>query len=348
MILEENPLLSIIVPVYNCGAYLEDLFDQFRTQDMSRVELVFVDDGSKDDSYEKLLAWKYAVNYSVSVFHQHNQGVSAARNKGMELATGTYLTFLDADDAVSPDYLETLIRCADKEPDVVVFTSRRVGGDFKRVVDENRKEAVLTGNEMLFRFWNDPTCYGVMNVFVRRGYLEEHRIFFAEGYKYYEDYDFLIQTFAQTDRIRCLDKVLYYYVMREGSAMGSFNADRINCLRLMKHRERWLWEVSGTFAPVFQRWGTSRLYWSVLWQAALAFPRCSEFIEFARITHAKNYLVKLNGYPDKLLQLSTKVFLACKPAYFVAVRLVGRKKSKVQPVDFQELQQKLMQDIAFY
>lgn len=346
-----QPLLSVIVPVYNGAIYIDDLFAQFSRQNMERVELVLIDDGSADDSYEIIHAWKNKVSFEVALYHQENKGVSAARNLGVDMAKGQYLTFVDVDDGVAPEYIAELLRYAQQGIDVLVFDSVRVeAGDGK--LSETAEGDFLcqkrTKQEMLMEFIQDPTRFGVYNLLLRRRYLTEHSIAFPVGYKYYEDYDYLLQLFAQTDNLLRLKCVLYYYIQRQGSAMGRFTAERINCLRLMKYREGWLEEYAPRFAPVFSKWGVARLYWSVLWQAALALPSYKEFAEFARLTHAKQYLVKLKGYPDKLLRLSTGVFLCCKPAYYLAVRMVGTAKSKVEPIALAQIREQLLADIAFY
>ena len=344
-----RPLLSIVVPVYNGSAYIDELFAQFTAQAADGIELVFVDDGSADDSFTKLLQWKGKVDFPVFVHHQENQGVSAARNRGVEIANGEYLCFVDVDDAVSSDYIATLLTYARQGIDVLVFDSKRLhAGEAEPAHSETAQCQKLTSQEMLTKFWADPTCFGVYNLLLRRDYLIEHAISFPLGYKYYEDYDYLLQLFAQTDSLLRLDQVLYYYVLREGSAMNRFNADRIRCLELMKYREGWLEEHAPQFAPIFRQWGTSRLYWSVLWQAALALPSYGDFARFSDITHARKYLVKLKGHQDKLLRLSTFVFLHCRPAYYAAVRLTGRAKSKVAPVSLGEILAQLPESVDFY
>lgn len=348
---KNQPLLSIVVPVYNGSAYIDELFAQFAEQSMDPVELVFIDDGSKDDSYEKLLAWQKKERFYISVYQQENKGVSAARNFGVEKAQGKYLTFVDVDDGIATNYIAVLMEYAHKGIDVLVFDSKRVeadGAESVRASADDVPGREISKQEMLTEFLYDPTRFGVVNLLLRREYLAEHDVTFPVGYKYYEDYDYLLQVFAQTDSLIYMRQVLYYYILREGSAMGRFNADRINCLKLMKYRENWLEGFAPQFAPIFHQWGVARLYWSVLWQAALAFPTYGEFAKFAQLTYAKKYLVKLKGYPDKLLQLSTAAFLCCKPAYYVAVRLAGRAKSKVHYAALKDIQPNLLEDVAFY
>lgn len=340
--------ISLIIPFYNSSNYVEQLFAQFADQPMENVELICIDDGSRDDTWEKLKKKADEVAYSVILYHQENQGVSAARNRGLELAQGEYIAFLDSDDAVAKNYMAILLSYAEQNVNVLVFASRRVDVDFTREECPFVQSETLTATQMLNEFWADPTKLGVNNLLVKKSFLEDRGVTYAVGYKYYEDYDMLLQLFAQTERILVTKQVLYYYIMQENSAMGQFNAERINCLKLMTERRMWLRTVAPDFAPTFDKWGTSRLYWSVLWQAALALPVYRDFARFAEATSARAYFKKLRGYPDRLLQLSTAVFLMSPRAYHAAVRLMGRKKSKVRPTDLQTLLQALNDDVAFY
>ena len=338
------PTISIVIPVYNGSEYIDDLLTQFVQQECRDIELVFVDDGSTDSSYEMLLDWKHRVPFAMTVHRQENRGCSVARNVGMALAGGAYLAFVDVDDAVSGDYVKVLYGCAEQEQDVTVFGTQRIARAADRPEDRTREIPVfqqVSKQEMLMRFWSDPTRLGVYNLLLRREYIAQLHARFPEGYSYYEDYDFLLQVFAQTDRICITDRILYYYIMREGSAMARFRADRITCLSLMDRRARWLEETAPDFAPVFRKWGVSRLYWSVLWQAALAFQSFREFSLFANITEAGRHLKKLERYPDLLVRVSNLVFACCPYLYWRCARFAGGRKSKVVPVCLDELEQAL-------
>lgn len=345
---KQQPLLSIIVPVFNGSAYLDELFACLQRQLSKETELVFVDDGSRDDSYDKLLARRSRAAFPVTVCRQENRGVSAARNRGMELAKGEYLTFVDVDDAVTEDYIAVLSAYARQGMDVLVFDSQRVrAGETLPPPKTTPEPSHRTKEEMLTEFLFDPTRFGVCNLLVRKRFLQAHGIRFSEGDKYYEDYDFLLQLFARAEEIYRLDRALYGYVLRPGSAMGRFNADRINCLKLIRRQEDRLGEYAPGFAPVFRQWGVARLYWSVLWQAALALGNYRQFSEFAQVTHGKSHLSRLKGYPDWLVRLSSRVFLCCGPGYYLTVRLVGRTKSRVSPAALDEILPLLETDVYF-
>lgn len=338
---EEMPILSVVVPVYNNSRELDDLWNCLAGQMTRRTELVLVDDGSRDDGYEKMLQWRGEASFPMTVVHQENRGVSEARNRGMELARGKYLTFIDGDDCVAETYIATLLALAENDMDVVVFDSVRVTDVPRDTGNSMPAPQSFSGSEMLREFLRDPTRFGVCNLLFRRELLTKYDIRFAAGYAYYEDYDFLLQLFPRARDVIRLRKALYYYILREDSAVARFRGARISCLQLMEARGRWLETVAPDFAPEFQKWFTARLYWSVLWQAALALRKYGQFRKFAEITGASGYLRRLKGYPDRLVKLSTWVYFLCSPGYYLAVRLVGRRKSRVSPVSLEEILREL-------
>ena len=107
----QKSLVSIIMPVYNCGDRLRRSVDSILRQTYKNLQLILIDDGSKDDSPS--ICDQYAQKDSrVEVIHQRNAGVSAARNCGLEQTRGEYVAFVDADDMVSELYIEILLYTA--------------------------------------------------------------------------------------------------------------------------------------------------------------------------------------------------------------------------------------------
>lgn len=115
-------ILSIIIPVYNCGAFLRDCLQSIREMGISDYEVILVDDGSTDGSAQVCdeLTQKYVYARCI---HQRNQGVSAARNEGLRMAKGEYVLFVDADDALEPQGLARLVEQLRKAPeaDMAIF-----------------------------------------------------------------------------------------------------------------------------------------------------------------------------------------------------------------------------------
>lgn len=116
-----NPLVSIIVPVYNVGGYLEEALNSLREQTYENLEFILIDDGSNDESGE-FCDCISKVDGRFKVYHKENAGVSSARNLGIEKALGEYIMFLDADDKLEKNAVERLVEVVKKEDvDVVVF-----------------------------------------------------------------------------------------------------------------------------------------------------------------------------------------------------------------------------------
>lgn len=104
------PLFSVIIPVYNASLYIEKCIKSLQSQSFSDFEIIAVNDGSKDNSYELLKSFSEKDN-RIKVLNQQNQGVSATRNNGIKEATGEWIVFVDSDDWVSSHYLQVFADC---------------------------------------------------------------------------------------------------------------------------------------------------------------------------------------------------------------------------------------------
>lgn len=121
-------MVSVIVPVYNVKPYLQECLDSILQQSYTKMEIILIDDGSTDGS--GAICDDYArKDDRIQVIHQQNQGLSAARNRGIERATGEYLCFVDSDDYLYPNSIDTLLRlCTQYEADMSVCTHDRLEG----------------------------------------------------------------------------------------------------------------------------------------------------------------------------------------------------------------------------
>ena len=121
----KNPLISIVIPVYNVEVYLEQCVKSIVNQSFTNYEILLINDGSTDNSALICDKLKEECN-CIRVFHQVNAGVGAARNQGIKNASGKYIYFLDSDDFVSDDFFEKLIPYLSKDFDVLQFGFNRV------------------------------------------------------------------------------------------------------------------------------------------------------------------------------------------------------------------------------
>jgi len=126
-------MISVIVPVYNVEKYLEECLDSIQNQTYSDIEVILVNDGSTDKSKE--ICGKYCKQDNrFQLLNQENQGLSAARNKGVEISTGEYIVFVDSDDIIKTNYLEKLMQYMAEDVDIVecIFTVKKM-----EFLDEN-------------------------------------------------------------------------------------------------------------------------------------------------------------------------------------------------------------------
>ncbi len=203
--------VSVIVPVYNAERYLERCVDSIFAQSFTDYELILVDDGSTDGSGK--MCDDYArSNPQVRVFHQANQGVSAARQKGLDAASGEYVIFADPDDWVEPTMLEELTRKADESlADVIIcdffLDATKTSTDYK----SQSPSVLLPGavmRQMLIGVLHGSTC----NKLYRLETIRKYNITFPDEINYCEDLWFNCKLLMQNEiKVDYLGKAFYHY-----------------------------------------------------------------------------------------------------------------------------------------
>ncbi len=130
---KNKPLISVIIPIYNSQKHLEECLSSVLQQTYQNLEVILVDDGSTDDSSKLVNDYKKR-NQNIKVIHQKNQGLSAARNAGLKIATGDYITFVDSDDKIEANMIENLIKALQKDnSDIAVCSFKETYPNHKTV-----------------------------------------------------------------------------------------------------------------------------------------------------------------------------------------------------------------------
>lgn len=216
-------MISIIVPIYNVEKYLRRCIDSILCQTYRNFEVILVDDGSPDgcgaicDAY----AGKDA---RITVIHQKNAGVSAARNAGLACARGEWIGFVDPDDFIAPSmYQEMLDAINATGAELAVCGYNYVDKDGK--VDQcrlyvNAGNEILTQKQLMSRFSDMPPTVrlGVVNKLFHRDLLRKHELKFAEGLHSSEDVLFLTEYAIHVSKATFVHKALYMNTVRPGSA----------------------------------------------------------------------------------------------------------------------------------
>lgn len=214
----ENPLISVIIPVFNCEKFVHLSLNSVIGQTFQDFEIVIVDDGSIDRTQE--LCLKFAGQYpeKVRCHHQENKGPSSARNAGIALSLGEYVAFLDADDYWDEQFLELMLnKLIDLRADIVVCDNYRLeymNGSLKSEEIEKRSDELVQSSSLYKAFLKEDLIGGPARVLYKRTLLDE-----MEGYderlSVTECWDFWIRFFQKEKRVSILRQPLYYYHVRD-------------------------------------------------------------------------------------------------------------------------------------
>lgn len=232
----EQPLISIIVPVYNAEPYLDNCLDSIAAQTWGNLEVWLVDDGSTDAS-PALCDARAAADSRFHVLHQANAGVSAARNAALERATGQYLQFVDGDDYLPSTATERLVRTAGATgADLVIGRFWRVAGTRKALQGHIRRDGVFTRREFAEEMLKAPAnfYYGVLwNKLYRRDLIRMAQIRF-ENVVFAEDQLFNTRYLQAAQRFAAIDEAVYCYIQNPQSVCHT----QVRVADMLRHRDR--------------------------------------------------------------------------------------------------------------
>lgn len=228
------PELSIVIPVYNGGKYIQQCYEGIASQSFKDWEAIFVDDGSFDDS-PSILDGIATSDSKVTVIHKENGGTATARNAGLDAASGRYITFLDCDDEIKSDMYEKMV-------DLMNTTSADMGvcGFFFKLEKDNGETTYLEEKfypascyktqeeikEHLVDMWDSDLLSNVWNKLYRMDLIREKSLRYRDGHVYTEDRVFNRQFIENCSSIAFTDECLYYYVReRVGSTTEKYRDD---------------------------------------------------------------------------------------------------------------------------
>lgn len=205
--------VSIIIPVYKAEKYLSKCVDSVLNQSYTDLEVILIEDGSPDRCGE--ICDAYAKKDSrVKVLHKENEGVSMARNAGLEIATGEYVQFVDSDDYLEVQMTEKLINAMEAQKvDMVLCSFYEKNLNFEKVSKTEEEPGVYNKDDFLMRIMNNPYSfhYGVLwNKLFKRTVIEKIR--FSSDMDFGEDFIFNLHYLGQIEKIAVIEEPLYYYI----------------------------------------------------------------------------------------------------------------------------------------
>lgn len=320
---QNQPLVSVIVPVYKVENYLCRAIDSLLNQTYRNLEIILVDDGSPDRCPQ--ICDEYAAKDTrVKVIHKKNSGVSAARNSALEIATGEYLTFLDSDDYLSVEYVYKLVKSLESTGSDVSCCGANIVDDVEHVYNSFCCDCIIeeSGVEVAKRMLRDTFPFNFS-----WGKLFKRNLF--EGIRYplsrlYEDNATTYRVIACAKKVVCIPECLYnYYRGREGNTTSQLNSDKaawsyycgcINCKEFLAFCRN---DIYKDVIPDIKHF----LYiWSKL---------CIETAIRAGFTSYKDYCKKVDKIIDEMqvdIPLRLRMILAFRTIYYYLYPVIGRNR----------------------
>ena len=298
-------LVTVIVPVYNLEKYLPRCLDMILNQTLKDIEVILVDDGSTDSSYD--ICRQYETIYpNVKVICKSNGGASSARNVGIDNASGQYLSFVDADDIIAPDFLETLYNMAvANASEIACCKNARVQEDeevaFKA---DNSPVVVLSGVEALgYALLGTKVSGSLCDKLIRRDVLSTLR--FKEGILY-EDAELASRMFPICEHVAVTSEVKYFYTYRPNSATTKkFDDSAIDAIRVYEK----IADLVTDKYPEIVNEAQFRLLWA-------------HYEVFDRILNLDNYK-EISEFQFQLHYLRNHFVETIKSPYFRVARKIG-------------------------
>ena len=218
---------SVVVPVYNVEAYISETIESIITQSCQNIEIILINDGSTDNS--GIICESYAkIDSRIIVIHQRNSGVSAARNRGIDLAKGEYICFVDGDDTIDSDMIELLYTFGyNHDIDLIL----PIGNKYTQKIERNENSfRILEANQVLsdyLQFKNLLDSHGLLKTEIVK------KIKYSDSIFFWEDYAFKVELISRCNSIAKTTNIFYYYRQREGSANNSKISERtLTCLNI--------------------------------------------------------------------------------------------------------------------
>lgn len=225
--------LSIVVPIYNVEQYLRECLESLYKIDKIDCEIILVNDGSKDNSREIMEEFYNLYPDKTVIVDKENGGLSSARNAGMRVAKGDYISFIDSDDFIDVDeYTKFFLEGEEEKLDVMVgnmryYTPEKTGAPLFRS-DIVKNSGIVTGIEFFWELFEQPKCFReeVVDDIYKREFLIKNNLWFNEDIVH-EDSEFTPMVYIKAQRVKYIDRAFYFYRQRTGSIMNKVSEKSI-------------------------------------------------------------------------------------------------------------------------
>jgi glycosyltransferase involved in cell wall biosynthesis len=305
-----NNLVSVIVPVYNAEAYLKMGIQNIINQTYTNIEIILVDDGSQDKS-ANICDELSEYDKRIKVIHKTNGGVSSARNAALEIAKGTYICFIDADDVVEKTLIETMVSIIKTDETELVICGYKIVA----IRETIRQIERTTTND----FFSNPNLFwkimdnGMLNTLWNKLFVHAKIGKFQEEVSMGEDLLFVLDYLEGIRKVSIIPDLLYQYVKRVGSTTSKFRYDLLeNTIELINRRQTFVeyhFKNQNLKAYLYEKSLTEiyGVFRSVI-NDQLNRKEAIEVLEKWKASYEYIHFVEINGVPNNLFTSTSKLY----------------------------------------
>lgn len=316
--------VSIIVPCYNCEEYISETLGHLYQQTYKNIEIICVNDGSRDNTLALLNSWKNKGTINIKIINQENSGVSVARNRGIQESTGDYLMFCDADDCYHKSIVEFLVNGLEKnKTDTAYCLLSRDNKCLKESVESMQiliKSQAEFMRDLLYRMGEISFCCYLYKkeIIVRAG------IYFDCNSKYFEDREFNWKYLANCKRAVLFNAPLYWYRRTGDSATTTkVTTWRTDSLDAAMRVEEYLQECKVPFVEELKTYLFQRVMFAVAKDYAVA--GAYELLMRLDREYDVTSCMRVTAHDhDKKVAMASKAYLVSPRAFYTVIRLASK------------------------
>lgn len=242
----DDIIISVVIPAYNVENYITRTLNSLEEQNFRQFEIIIINDGSTDNTLEVINSFSSRTDMDLKIITQKNQGVSQARNAGLERSSGEYILFLDGDDHIDTDYLKIMHeKFAEKECDFLFCGYNKVYENGEQLSKYNDKYKYITGvhsgKDVLLKFLKEEIYLWIGATMYRKRVIIDNNIKFSKNFKYGEDQEFFVKVLYNSENVICVDRNMAYYVQRKNSVMqNTLNLNSLDVLAVYSKLKKYI------------------------------------------------------------------------------------------------------------
>lgn len=262
-------LVSIIIPCYNVEKYVERALQSIESQDYDNIEVICIDDGSMDNTLSILREYAETSRLLIRIYSQDNQGVSCARNNGIEMAEGKFIIFMDADDVISECFVSSLINAIGNSGTAYNYWTR----DASSIRTLKIQPEYLKQHEIMDSLMHRKYPINFCNFLYRTDIIRTYSLGFDRDLKYGEDALFLWKYLAHVSEGYFIEQPMYWYFQNPASAQHDIKWNRIDAVTAIERAEEYLKKNDCVYFQNFSDYMPYRVRFTVLLDFARAQKR---------------------------------------------------------------------------